>query len=385
MFHWICPECGREIAPTAKECPACDPSTPVVEPVVAAAPEPAEPRVETVLPRLSAEPVNCADLPEPTQPPLAHNLTLRPAPRSLSAAPSAAAEPLAHPTDAVKLPEPCALPEAAPRAAPAIPGSVPHKPQPQALAGAAHATPKFAVEPLAAALAARLPELDFATGPAWPLPGRVPDRTLEKAHALAGNQRLAGCEPAPQFSLPGPALAYELTSLSAAGVARMLWFTPVAAQRPRKSGTFVSVAVASGFLGLAITGVFYAMPTLAGSDVPPPPQQAVAPTAPPPNPRVSPAELEVTGVRFVTDLKDRRPEIHYLVVNHTNAALGSVVVNVTLRGAAGDPPLSQFSFRAPRLGPYESREMISSIERLNRPLDLPDWRDLQADVELTEK
>jgi hypothetical protein len=24
MFHWICPECGREIAPTVRECPACE-------------------------------------------------------------------------------------------------------------------------------------------------------------------------------------------------------------------------------------------------------------------------------------------------------------------------------------------------------------------------
>src|ERR1700676_5194192 len=25
MFHGICPECGREIAPTMRECPVCDP------------------------------------------------------------------------------------------------------------------------------------------------------------------------------------------------------------------------------------------------------------------------------------------------------------------------------------------------------------------------
>ncbi len=31
MFHWICPECGREIAPTVRECPACDPSAATVE------------------------------------------------------------------------------------------------------------------------------------------------------------------------------------------------------------------------------------------------------------------------------------------------------------------------------------------------------------------
>src|SRR5579871_2687885 len=49
MFHWICPECGREIPPTVKECPACDPrAVPVaaapapVEHASAAAPEPVE-------------------------------------------------------------------------------------------------------------------------------------------------------------------------------------------------------------------------------------------------------------------------------------------------------------------------------------------------------
>ena len=31
MFHWICPECGREIPPRLKECPSCDPqAAPVV-------------------------------------------------------------------------------------------------------------------------------------------------------------------------------------------------------------------------------------------------------------------------------------------------------------------------------------------------------------------
>src|SRR5271154_2888423 len=27
MFHWICPECGREIPPAVKECASCDPSS----------------------------------------------------------------------------------------------------------------------------------------------------------------------------------------------------------------------------------------------------------------------------------------------------------------------------------------------------------------------
>src|SRR5579872_333052 len=37
MFHWICPECGREIPPAVKECPACDPSATIEMPVVRAA------------------------------------------------------------------------------------------------------------------------------------------------------------------------------------------------------------------------------------------------------------------------------------------------------------------------------------------------------------
>jgi len=35
MFHWICPECGREIAPTIRECPACDPVAAAVETALA--------------------------------------------------------------------------------------------------------------------------------------------------------------------------------------------------------------------------------------------------------------------------------------------------------------------------------------------------------------
>ena len=166
----------------------------------------------------------------------------------------------------------------------------------------------------------------------------------------------------------------------------MMWFTPAAPRPAGKSGMFVSVAVASGFLALAIAGVFYAMPTMARSEVPRPvpvdvPAEPIHEPAAKPNP--APPELEVAGVRFVTDVPDRQPQIHYIVVNHTNEALSGLVVTVTLRASTDQAPLSQFSFRAPRLGPYESKEMISTIERLNRPVDLPDWRDVQTEVQLS--
>jgi hypothetical protein len=55
MFHWICPECGREIPPSVRECQACDPHAPpprVVEPVEStqvAEPVSAPPLPETVV------------------------------------------------------------------------------------------------------------------------------------------------------------------------------------------------------------------------------------------------------------------------------------------------------------------------------------------------
>jgi hypothetical protein len=48
----------------------------------------------------------------------------------------------------------------------------------------------------------------------------------------------------------------------------------------------------------------------------------------------------------------------------------------------GQPPLSRFSFRSPTLAAFEAKEMASPIERVIGPLDLPDWQDLQADVEV---
>ena len=69
MFHWICPECGREIPPSVRECQACDPQAAalsVVEPVettkavgAVSAPAPSE-----------TAPVSIAKSPEPTPQPV---------------------------------------------------------------------------------------------------------------------------------------------------------------------------------------------------------------------------------------------------------------------------------------------------------------------------
>jgi len=93
--------------------------------------------------------------------------------------------------------------------------------------------------------------------------------------------------------------------------------------------------------------------------------------------------VEVTGIRFME--VNKKPEIHYLVVNHSSAPLNSVTMYVTLRTSnwkPGQPPLSRFSFRAPALAAFEAKEMASPIERVTGSFELPDWQDLQADVDV---
>jgi hypothetical protein len=69
MFHWICPECGREIPPSVRECQVCDPhaaALSVVEPVETT------PAAEAVsAPTLLATaPVSIAKSPQPTAEPV---------------------------------------------------------------------------------------------------------------------------------------------------------------------------------------------------------------------------------------------------------------------------------------------------------------------------
>ena len=96
--------------------------------------------------------------------------------------------------------------------------------------------------------------------------------------------------------------------------------------------------------------------------------------------------IEVTGFRFIVDL-NKKSEIHYLVVNHSAAELADMTVYVTLRTAdakPGQPPVCRFSFRAPTLAPFESKEMTSPIEKLVHPVALPEWQDLRSEVQIAQ-
>jgi len=185
----------------------------------------------------------------------------------------------------------------------------------------------------------------------------------------------------PRITLPGPALPRELMSLQAAGL------VPIRRRvDARQSGGFMKYVV----VGILLTAGVATYSMMPGSSTSAPPRPTPEPAPEPPVSAQSTRStnslarfVEVTGVRFME--VNKKPQIHYLVVNHSNALLNSMTVYVTLRASnakPGQPPIARLTFRSPALAAFEAKEMFSSIEHAIGPLDLPDWQDLRADVEV---
>jgi hypothetical protein len=196
------------------------------------------------------------------------------------------------------------------------------------------------------------------------------------------------------MTLPGPTLPPELARFQNANLVTVIG-DATRTGKFRLPGWAVSFLVMLALLVIGVGVVFYFLPVAHSSAETQAPvveghgnasQPAVPPL--PSQPAAHPLAqfVEVTGFRIVVDF-NKKSEIHYLVVNHSGADLSDVTVYVTLRTAGakpGQPPVCRFSFRAPSLGPFESKEMTSSIEKLTRATTLPEWQDLRPEVQIAQ-
>ena len=457
MFHWICPECGQEIAPGVKECPVCDPQP-------AAAPTSSNGPLATVMsPR---------DVSSPPEPPLAEDLEpqvirqpeiiqpeivepekilepeiLQPeiilAKAEIIVAKAGAPVP---PAPALEMPLPQAetfsdrladlaerlhgsrMPYGSPRIientsaprheterAPTILDVIPTQPllaappamrllaepQPPSIAIQLPTSQVFkpkAVSPGAPARAVSSNPAESQASAPNPVqlpsqPGRSAAPALAKLQSyFEAADRLMGLAASeanpvtatnePRITLPGPALPRELLSLQAAGL------VPIGVARRRAgSGSNVwtaRLAVTAILVTAGLAATYKAMPgSAASAPIAPIVTATEQPVARPDNSHSLARFLEVSGVRFVE--LNKKAEIQYLVVNHSKAPLSSLTVYVTLRASnakQGQAPLARFMFRSPNLAAYEAKEMANPIEHVIGPLDLPDWQDLRADVEV---
>jgi hypothetical protein len=247
-------------------------------------------------------------------------------------------------------------------------------------------------EPLAVALAPE-PQPEGPTLPLAPMQEYKP-ATSRSIQPVPPKAQILAADSGPRITLPGPTLPPELTRLQDANVVTMMGEATAERTKeaiPSKSagapGWLVSVLVMLLLLATCLGIVFYLMPHTV-ADAKPAPTPAVAATAPAPTGGTSPLAkfVEVTGFRIVTSIDaNKKSEVQYLVVNHSDADISDANVFVTLRSAKpGQAPVCRFSFKVPSLGPFESKEMSSPIEKATRAISLPDWQDLRAEVQISQ-
>jgi hypothetical protein len=450
MFHWICPECGREIPPTVRECRSCDPAAavpdlPPAREVAEAAPVVAEhERFETAVAVAELPPPPPAEvLPAPLAEAVGPALDIRPEvprfripslpaiaqlppperPALLLEAPALVPKPeVTHSTHLERLPSPAALRS---RENPARDW--------QTILEPARTKVSTAIPSVSASLASRQPGFARLVAEPAPPPRSAKSKavSLEEPKAIeippsfgvqtlkAEDARL-GSGPAPAISdfqdytasafrqmrpvspeqkvlrpdlgrrttLPGPALPHSLQSLSGAGISKIRQerVAPSPATTARWGGRLALTALISA----GVTGLIYVLPhLLSGGSYPPAPQHAQAATTPAAQTTSVAAtyplakSVEVTGFRFIDSGK--RQEVHYLIVNHSSAALGDVTLFVTLWASGtkpGQPPLLRYSLKTPGIGPYEAKEMTTAVDKMPRSASLPEWQDLRVQVEV---
>ena len=389
MFHWICPECGREIPPAVKECPACDPRARLA-PVEMAPAHEREPSPDPLL--ALAEHIRKAQqapLPEPelvaigvaaavavavAEPePLA---IASPAPLQISITqffPKCEAVALLPPPPEVETipPAPLAASTTVPVSA-AVVAHAPEMAKPQPV-------------PNATAMITDLPPETFPSG-SWLRLAPLQNYTVAAGKRMRPAPPRDGVllsEAGPRITLPGPTLPPNLASLQNARVVTFIG-------EPKRSGRRLPGWLVSAIvmLGIPAAGgmvlLFFQPVERSEAKAPAPAPVTTTVSAPAPVTHSLADFIEVTGFRFVVDF-NKKSEIHYIVVNHSNAALSDVTVYVTVHtadGKPGQPALCRFSFRAPTLAPFESKEMTSPIEKLSRAVVLPDWQELRADVQV---
>lgn len=143
--------------------------------------------------------------------------------------------------------------------------------------------------------------------------------------------------------------------------------------------------VAIGFCGGMFVGLVGCSPKAEGTaKTDAPLTQPLQATAPKNNP--SAKYLELVGFR-IKEKGAGKLEIAFGVVNHSEADLGDLTLNVDLRtttGKASDPPICSFPAKVSGLGPEEMKEVTASVPTKLRVYELPDWQYLKSDFQLVQ-
>ena len=152
----------------------------------------------------------------------------------------------------------------------------------------------------------------------------------------------------------------------------------------------MSIGFAILFLAVG-AALFFGIRRFSGSSEPstsaPAPQATTSAPAPVASKQASTLQkyVEVAGMRLTED-SGKKPQVHFLVVNHSGADMADLSANVNLwaRTAKSDEEaVGTFSFKLSSLGAYESKDMTAPLNTKLRVYELPDWQNLTAEVQIT--
>ena len=95
--------------------------------------------------------------------------------------------------------------------------------------------------------------------------------------------------------------------------------------------------------------------------------------------------IELAGFRLA-ESKPGQLQVKFVAVNHSEAELGDLDVNVRIRTTAAkpdDPPVAQFQAKIPALSPLEIHDVTAQVPTKLRIYELPDWQFLHAEFDIT--
>lgn len=94
--------------------------------------------------------------------------------------------------------------------------------------------------------------------------------------------------------------------------------------------------------------------------------------------------VEVVGLRMISEGRD--PAAKFIVVNHSTSEIHELAANVKLWASTSrseEDAVGSFSFKLPKIGPNESKELTEPLKTKMKMYELPDWQNATAEIEIT--
>lgn len=95
--------------------------------------------------------------------------------------------------------------------------------------------------------------------------------------------------------------------------------------------------------------------------------------------------IELVGFRTFEG-KPGSLQVHFGVVNHSDADVGDLGLRLTLKPSVAkpaDPPICVIDVKVPSIGPNELKDVVGTCSTKLRIYELPDWQFLRATFEIT--